>query len=75
MRKEIRDVVAGIVLLAFVATYLAMEWASREPDSVVLLAAVAIALGAGYHLWDSAMGEGVAAAQDLQDDGDGDDSN
>ena len=74
MRRTIRDTVAGLVILAFVATYLAMEWAGREPDSVVLLAAVAIALGAGYHLWDSAMGEGVDAAQDLQGDGDEDGS-
>lgn len=70
MSKPIRDVVAGLVLLAFVATYLAMEWVGREPDSVVLLAAVAIALGAAYHLWDSAMSEGVDAAQDLQGGGD-----
>lgn len=64
--RIIRNVVAGVVLVAFVATYLGMEWAGREPDSVLLLGAVAIALGAGYHLWDDAMGEGVDAAQDLQ---------
>jgi len=51
-----------------------MEWTGREPDSLILIGAVAIALGAGYHLWDSAMGQGVDAAQDLQggDDEDAD---
>ncbi len=65
-RKPIRDAVAGIVLLAFFGTWLGMEWTGREPDSLILLGAVAIVLGAGYHLWDSAMNQGVEAAQDLQ---------
>jgi len=51
-----------------------MEWTGREPDSLILIGAVAIALGAGYHLWDSAMGQGVDAAQDLQGDGEEDGS-
>ena len=72
MSTKIRDVVAGIVLVAFVATYLAMELTAREPDSVLLLGAVAIALGAGYHLWPTGMDDGVDAAQDLQSGG-GDD--
>jgi len=67
--RAIRDVVAGVVLVAFVATYLSMELTGREPDSVLLLGAVAIALGAGYHLWPTGMDDGVDAAQDLQGGG------
>lgn len=72
MRSTIRDVVAGLILLAFAGTYLGMEWIGREPDSVLLLGAVAIALGAGYHLWPGGMDQGVDAAQDLQGGNDGD---
>jgi len=72
--RPIRTIVAGLVLLAFIATYLAMEWAGREPDTLILLTAAAIAIGAGYYLWGDAMGQGVDAAQDLQggeENGDG----
>lgn len=67
--RPIRDVVAGLVLLAFFGTWLAMEWTGREPDSLILLGAVAIVLGAGYHLWDNSMDQGVDAAQELQGGG------
>ncbi len=67
--RPIRDAVAGLVLLAFFGTWLAMEWTGREPDSLILIGAVAIVLGAGYHLWDTAMGQGVDAAQELQSGG------
>lgn len=69
-RTPIRTVVAGVIILAFFGTWLAMEWTGREPDSLILLGAVAIVLGAGYHLWDDAMGEGVASTQEFQGDGD-----
>lgn len=64
--RTIRSTVAGLVLLAFYGTWLAMEWTGREPDTVVLLGAVAIVLGAAFYLWDDAMGEGVQAVDDLQ---------
>jgi len=70
--RRIRTVVAGVVILSFFGTWLGMEWTGREPDTVVLLGAVAIVLGAAYYLWDDAMQEGVQAASDLQ--GNGDDS-
>ena len=70
-KTPVRTVVAGIIILAFFGTWLAMEWTGREPDSMILLGAVAIVLAAGYYLWDDAMGEGVAAAQELQGDEDG----
>ncbi len=67
MRSEpIRELVAGVVLISFVVTYLAMEWTGREPDSVLLLGAVAIAVGAGYYLWPDGMDQGVDAAQEFQ---------
>lgn len=69
--RLLRTVVAGIVILSFFATWLATIWAGRETDSVLLIGAVAILLGAGYYLWDDAMGQGVDAAQDLQGGGDG----
>lgn len=65
----LRGTVAGAVILAFFSTWLAMEWTGREPDSLILLGAVAIVLGAGYYLWDDAMGQGIDAAQDLQGEG------
>ena len=71
--KPIRTVVAGVIILAFFGTWLAMEWTGREPDSLILIGAVAVVLGAGYYLWDDAMGEGVAAAQELQGDEEGSD--
>jgi len=64
--RLIRTVLASIVILGLFASWLAMEWTGREPDSLILLGAVAIALGAAYYLWDDAMGEGVAAVGDLQ---------
>jgi len=64
--KLIRTGVAGVVILSFFTTWLATVWAGRETDSVLLIGAVAILLGAGYYLWDDAMSEGVDAAQDLQ---------
>ena len=67
-KTPVRTVVAGVIILSFFITWLAMEWTGREPDSMILLGAVAIVLGAGYFLWDDAMGEGVAAAQELQSD-------
>ena len=67
-RTPVRTVVAGVIILAFFGTWLGMEWTGRQPDSLILLGAVAIVLGAGYYLWDDAMGEGVAAAQELQGD-------
>lgn len=66
---------ASLVILAFFGMWLAMTWTGRQPDSIVLLGAVAIVLGAGYYLWDDAMGEGVAAVEDLQDSGDDNDQN
>ncbi|QCC60742.1 hypothetical protein NP511_02015 [Natrinema thermotolerans] len=65
-----KTAIAGAILLAFFGTWLAMEWTGRQPDSLILLGAVAIAVGAGYYLWDDAMGEGVQAVDDLQSDGD-----
>ena len=67
--KPIRTGVAGIVILSFFGTWLATVWVGRETDSVLLIGAVAILLGAGYYLWDDAMSEGVDAAQDLQGGG------
>ncbi|WP_135806199.1 hypothetical protein [Halorussus marinus] len=64
--RLIRTVLAGIIILGLFASWLGMEWTGREPDSLILLGAVAIALGAAYYLWDDAMGEGVAAVGDLQ---------
>jgi hypothetical protein len=64
--RIVKTTVAGAILLALVATWLAMEWTGRQPDSIILLGGVAVALGAGYYLWDDAMGEGVEAAQELQ---------
>jgi len=64
----IKTAIAGSILLAFFGTWLAMEWTGRQPDSLVLLGAVAIALGAGYHLWGSAMSDGVGAVDELQSD-------
>jgi hypothetical protein len=71
--RVIRTAVAGLVILAFFGTWLAMEWTGREPDTIILLGAAAIVLGAGYHLWDSAMDEGVDAVNDLQEGGDNSD--
>lgn len=65
-RRQIRTGVAGLVILAFFGTWLAMEWTRREPDTIILLGAVAIVLGAGFYLWDDAMSEGVDAVDDLQ---------
>lgn len=67
---DIRRPVAGVVILTFFFTWLAMEWTGRQPDTVVLLGAVAVVLGAGYYLWDDAMGEGVDAVDNLQGEGD-----
>jgi len=64
--RLIRTVLASIVLLGLFASWLAMEWTGREPDSLILLGAVAIALGAAFYLWDDAMSEGVDAVGDLQ---------
>jgi hypothetical protein len=64
--QTIKTAIAGLVLISFFGTWLAMMWTGREPDSLILLGAVAIAIGAGYHLWDDAMGEGVDAVEDLQ---------
>ncbi|GAB3669525.1 hypothetical protein [Halopiger thermotolerans] len=64
-----KTAIAGAILLAFFGTWLAMTWAGRQPDSLILLGAVAIAVGAGYYLWDDAMGEGVQAVDELQSDG------
>jgi hypothetical protein len=74
--RLIRTVLAGIIILGLFASWLAMEWTGREPDSLILLGAVAIALGAAYYLWDDSMRDGVAAVGDLQgndtsDDGSG----
>jgi threonine/homoserine efflux transporter RhtA len=68
MIEAIRTTTAALILLAFVGAWLAMEWVGRQPDSVILLGAIAVALGAGYYLWDDAMGEGVDAVEDLQGD-------
>ncbi|WP_455448296.1 hypothetical protein [Natrinema thermotolerans] len=67
--RDLTTAFAGVILLAFFGTWLLMEWTGRQPDSLILLGAVAIAIGAGYHLWGSAMGEGVQAVDDLQSDG------
>ncbi|MCJ0619442.1 hypothetical protein JZX76_07945 [Haloarcula hispanica] len=67
--RTIRTVVAGGVIVAFQAIWAAMLWADRELDTLILLLGVAILLGAGYYLWDDAMGEGVDAAQELQSAG------
>ncbi|KZX49285.1 hypothetical protein [Haloarcula sp. K1] len=67
--RPIRTVVAGGVIVAFQAIWAAMLWADRELDTLILLLGVAILLGAGYYLWDDAMGEGVDAAQELQSAG------
>ena len=72
-QKPLRTAVAGVIILAFFGTWLGMVWTGREADSLILLGAVAIVLGAGYYLWDEAMGEGVAAAQELQGDEESDD--
>lgn len=73
--RLLRTLIAGVIILAFFGTWLAMEFTGREPDSLILIGAVAIVLGAGYYLWDDAMGEGVAAAQELQgDEGSSDES-
>jgi len=64
--RLIRTVLAGIIILGLFASWLAMEWTGREPDSLILLGAVAIALGAAYYLWDDSMRDGVAAVGDLQ---------
>lgn len=69
-RRQIRTIVAGLVVLAFFGTWLAMEWTRREPDTIILLGAVAIVLGAGFHLWDDAMDDGVDAVNDLQESDD-----
>jgi type II secretory pathway component PulM len=69
-RRLLKTGIAGIILLAFFGTWLAMEWTGRQPDSLILLGAVAIAVGAGYYLWDDSMGEGVQAVDELQSDGD-----
>jgi len=71
--RTVKTTVAGTVLLALTGVWLAMEWTGREPDSIIMLGGVAVALGAGYYLWDDAMGEGVDAAQDLQAGDDTDD--
>ena len=71
--RTIGTVVAGIILLSYFVTWLAMIWTGREADSLILLGAVAIVVGAGYHLWEEAMGQGVDAAQDLQGGDEGDD--
>jgi drug/metabolite transporter (DMT)-like permease len=67
--RTIRTVVAGAVIGAFQAIWAAMLWTDRELDTLILLLGVAILLGAGYYLWDDAMGEGVDAAQELQSAG------
>jgi hypothetical protein len=62
----IRSAVAGLILLSFFGSWLAMEWTGRQPDTLVLLGAVAVAIGAGYQLWGDAMSEGVDAVDELQ---------
>jgi len=64
---SLRTGTAALVILSFFGAWLAMEWTGRQPDTVILLGAVAIALGAGYYLWDDAMGAGVDAVDELQD--------
>jgi len=71
--RTIRTVVAGGVIVAFQAIWAAMLWTGRELDTLIILLGAAMLLGAGYYLWDDAMGEGVDAAQELQDGG-GEDS-
>jgi drug/metabolite transporter (DMT)-like permease len=66
MIEQVRTAVAGIIIIVFFGTWLAMEWTGREPDTIVLLGAVAIVMGAGYYLWDDAMSEGVDAVQELE---------
>ncbi|KDE59808.1 hypothetical protein EL22_16915 [Halostagnicola sp. A56] len=70
--RLIKTAIAGVILLALFASWLAMEWTGREPDSLILIGAVAIALGAGYYLWDDAMSDGVQAVGDLQGEDGGD---
>ncbi|WP_336359002.1 hypothetical protein [Haloarcula sp. CGMCC 1.6347] len=67
--RTIRTVVAGAVIVAFQAIWAAMLWTDRELDTLILLLGAAILFGAGYYLWDDAMGEGVDAAQELQNGG------
>lgn len=66
--KIIKQLTAGIVVLSFFGTWLAMEWYGRQPNELVLLGAVAILLGAGYYLWDDAMGRGADTLEDFQND-------
>lgn len=72
-RKIMRELVAGLVILAFFGTWLLMEWYGREPDSLILTGAIIIAIGAAYYLWDEAMDSSVEAVQDLQGGDDDDD--
>ncbi|GAB7010476.1 hypothetical protein [Halorubrum trueperi] len=71
----LRSAVAGMIIVSFYSTWIAMEWSGREPDSLILLGAVAIVFGASYYLWDDAMGEGIEATQELQGDGSDDSEN
>ena len=72
MRKQTRDLAAGIVLVLFVIVWSAMLWNGRDLGTFLTVVGAAVIFGAGYHLWDDAMSEGTETAQDLQGGGDGD---
>ncbi len=71
-RKTIRDAAALLVLTGFVAVWFALLWTGRDLGTLLELVGVAIVLGAGYHLWDTAMQEGASTATELQGGSDGD---
>lgn len=72
-RKTVRDAAASLVLLGFVAVWFAMLWIGRDLGTLLELVGVAVVLGAGYHLWDTAMEDGANTATELQGGSDGDD--
>jgi len=69
--QTIGRIAAAIIVTTFFGVWVAMEWTGRQPDSLIMLGAVAIAIGAAYQLWGSSMNAGVDAVGELQGDSEG----
>lgn len=69
--RMVSGIAAATIVTTFFGVWIAMEWTGRQPDSVIMLGAVAIAIGAAYQLWGSSMNQGVDAVGEFQSDSKG----